>query len=96
VSLLGLVVALLIALEGVLHYRDQWKNYRSTEQYIRGQKYLFQNRAGDYSVEPLEVAFKAFVVNIEYAIKEENEVTLSVLSRADSSEAAEPTSPGRS
>src|SRR4051794_7625431 len=48
VSFVGLAVALLVALEGVLHHREQWKNYRTTEQYIRAQRYLFENRVGDY------------------------------------------------
>jgi hypothetical protein len=34
VTLIGLLVAVLIALEGVLRHRDQWRNYRSTEQYL--------------------------------------------------------------
>src|SRR5688500_16364451 len=31
-SVLGVFVALIIALEGVFHYKDQWQNYRGTEQ----------------------------------------------------------------
>jgi hypothetical protein len=74
----------------VLHQREQWQNYRTTEQYIRGQKYLFENRVGEYSNNPLEESFKRFVTNIEAAIKNENEVTLNVLARADTSEALPP------
>lgn len=91
-SVIGVLVAILIALEGVLHYREQWKNYRTTEQYIRSQKYLFEHRVGEYSNGSLEEAFKTLVRNIETAIKSENEITLNVLARADASEALPPTS----
>jgi hypothetical protein len=86
VSLVGVMVALLIALEGVLHHREQWKNYRTTEQYIRAQRHLFENRVGDYADGTLDEAFKKLVWNIESAIKNENEVTLNVLSRNEVAE----------
>lgn len=91
-SLIGVLVAILLALEGVLNYREHWKNYRTTEQYILSQKYLFEYRVGEYSNGSLEEAFKTFVRNIETAIKNENEITLNVLARADASEALPPTS----
>lgn len=90
VSLIGLVVALLVALEGVLRYREQWTNYRATEQYIGGQRQLFLNRVGEYAEGSPEDAFKLLVRNVERAIKEENEVTLNILSRADAPEALPP------
>ena len=31
-SLIGLVVALILALEGVFHFKEQWQNFRGTEQ----------------------------------------------------------------
>ena len=84
VTVIGLAVALLIALEGVLHHKDQWVNYRSTEQYLTTQRNLFTHRVGDYSSLEDEEAFKLFVSRVETAIAEENAVTLNVLSRTES------------
>ncbi len=77
-------VALLIALEGVLHYREQWKNYRTTEQYLTAQKNLFLNKVGQYSNLSDDDSFRLLVSNIEAAITEENAITLNVLTKIDS------------
>lgn len=84
VTLIGILVALAIAFEGIFHYREQWKNYRSTEQYLETQKQLFVHRIGDYSDLDKDSAFKLLVNRIEGAIAEENAVTLSVLTRVES------------
>ncbi len=82
-TILSTVVALLIALEGVLHYREQWKNYRTTEQYLTAQKNLFLNEVGDYASLSEIDAFKLLVDRVEKAITEENAVTLNVLTKID-------------
>ncbi|MBP2029895.1 hypothetical protein J2755_000829 [Methanohalophilus levihalophilus] len=84
VTVIGILVALAIALEGVFHYREQWKNYRSTEQYLETQKQLFVHRIGDYSDLADTDAFKLLVNRIEGAIAEENAVTLNILTRVES------------
>ena len=83
VTLLGTLVAVLIALEGVLHHREQWKNYRTTEQYLQTQKQLFLHRVGDYSALDDTKAFKLLVSRIEASIAEENAITLNVLTRVE-------------
>lgn len=84
VTILGTVVAVLIALEGVLHHREQWKNYRTTEQLLQTQKQLFLHRIGDYAEINDTSAFKLLVSRVEAAIIEENAITLNVLTRVDS------------
>ena len=86
-TVLSTGVALFIALEGVLHYREQWKNYRTTEQYLTAQKNLFLNKVGDYSNMAPDEAFKLLVNRIETAITEENAITLNVLTKIDSNKA---------
>lgn len=83
VTIISSSVALLIALEGVLHHREQWKNYRTTEQYLTAQKHLFINSVGDYSNLERKEAFKLLVTRIENAITEENAITLNVLTKID-------------
>ena len=86
VTIIGLLVALAIAIEGVYHYREQWKNYRSTEQYLETQKQLFIHRIGEYSELDDKNAFRLLVNHVEGAIAEENAVTLNMLTRVESSE----------
>lgn len=83
VTALGLLVAVLVALEGVLHHREQWKNYRTTEQYLQTQKQLFLHRIGDYKSLDDGEAFKLLVGRAEAAIAEENAITLNVLARVE-------------
>jgi hypothetical protein len=84
-TILSTIVALLIALESVLHHREQWKNYRTTEQYLTAQRNLFLNKVGDYSILTEEDGFKLLVNRVETAITEENAVTLNVLTKIDNS-----------
>ena len=84
-SMIGLVVALILALEGVFHFKDQWQNYRGTEQYLLSQKFRFENRVEDYQDLEDEEAFKLFVSRVEKAILDENNVTLNILGRAEAS-----------
>jgi Protein of unknown function (DUF4231) len=87
-SLIGLVVALILALEGVFHFKDQWQNFRGTEQYLLSQKYRFENGVEEYQALSAEDAFKLFVSRVEKAILDENNVTLNILGRSEG------TSPG--
>ena len=82
-TILSTAVALFIALEGVLHYREQWKNYRTTEQYLTAQKNLFLNKVGDYSNLNENESFRLLVNRVETAISEENSITLNVLTKID-------------
>lgn len=84
-TIVSFSVAILITLEGILHYREQWQNYRSTEQFLQTQRTLFENKVGDYSELDENAAFKELVARVEGAIAEENAVTLSVLTRSDAS-----------
>jgi hypothetical protein len=82
-SLIGLIVALILALEGVFHFKEQWQNFRGTEQYLLSQKYRFENGVDEYQALSAEDAFKLFVSRVEKAILDENNVTLNILGRAE-------------
>ena len=86
VSVLGVTVALLVALEGVFHHREQWQNSRSTAEYLKTQKVLFEHKAEDYEGLDEDKAFTQLVNRIEKAIAEENAVTLNVLTRSEQSD----------
>ena len=83
-SLIGLAVALCLALDGVYHFKEQWQNFRGTEQYLRSQIYRFENRVDEYEAAlSAEAAFKLFVSRVEKAILDENSVTLNILGRPE-------------
>jgi hypothetical protein len=89
VTVTSLLVVIAVSLESVLHYREQWKNYRSTEQMLGHETYLFRSRVGLYKGLAEDAAFQLFVERVENAIAAENAATLNVMTMA--SEAAEAT-----
>ena len=87
-SLIGLGVALILALEGVFHFKEQWQNCRGTEQYLLSQRFRFENRVDEYQTLTDEEAFRLFVSKVEKAIIDENNVTLNILGRSDAASAS--------
>jgi hypothetical protein len=80
VTVVGIIVAVLITLEGVFHWGDQWKNFRSTEQLLGREKVFFYTRRGPYRGLSEEDAFGLLIERCEEAIAVENTATLNVLS----------------
>lgn len=82
-SIISLVVAAFVALESVYHYREQWKNYRSTEQFLGREQVLFLVGEGSYkNFKTPQAAFIYFVERCEGAIEAENASTLNVMTLA--------------
>ena len=79
---LSVVTLILIALDGTLRLRDQWENYRYTEQYIDREKHLYAAGAGPYKDLDPALAFSSFVERIEWAIGAENSTTLATMALA--------------
>ncbi len=82
VTVISLLVVIVVSLESVFHYREQWKNYRSTEQLLGHEKFLFASRVGPYQTLADEEAFRLFVERVEDAISAENAATLNVMTTA--------------
>jgi hypothetical protein len=89
-TLISLLVALLVSLETVFHYREQWKNYRSTEQFLGREYFLFVSGEGVYKQLNEAQAFVTFVERIESAIAAENASTLEVLTTVSESQKEKP------
>lgn len=93
-SVVSLVVAACVALESVYHYREQWKNYRSTEQFLSREQVLFLTGEGGYKeFKSAQSAFIYFVERCEGAIEAENASTLNVMTLAQ--QEAKPTKAGK-
>ncbi|MGL1888930.1 MAG: DUF4231 domain-containing protein [Reichenbachiella sp.] len=78
-SAISLMVVILISLESVYHYREQWKNYRSTEQLIAKEYFNYVTGDGQYRGGNEKKAFLDLVERIENAIESENASTLNVM-----------------
>lgn len=90
-TLLSLIVVLSVSLESVFHFGDQWKNYRSSEQFLNRELFLFRTREGTYREIPDErAAFVLLVERIENAIATENAATLNTLAVSSQSESKTP------
>lgn len=87
VTVISLLVVIVVSLESVYHYREQWKNYRSTEQLLGHEKFLFRTRVGRYQNLDDAEAFKQFVERVEEAIYAENSATLNIMTTASESSA---------
>jgi len=89
VTLISLLVVVAVSLETVFHYREQWKNYRSTEQTLGHEEVMYRARVGPYKGLSADAAFLALVERVENHISAENAATLSVMTV--SAEAADQT-----
>lgn len=78
-TVLSLIVVLFVSLESVYHFREQWTNYRSTEQRLRNEYFLFTANEGPYAKMDAHDAFRVFVERVEGTIEAENASTLQVM-----------------
>ncbi len=78
-TLISLTVVVFISLESVFHFREQWKNYRSTEQLLAKEYFNFVAGEGPYKKLDAREAFLVFVERVENAIASENASTLNVM-----------------
>ncbi|MCM2426145.1 DUF4231 domain-containing protein [Streptomyces sp. RKAG337] len=78
-TVLSLVVVVSVSLESVYRYREQWKNYRSTEQLLGHERVYFQTKVGPYAGLADGKAFVTLVGRVEKAIANENSATLNVM-----------------
>jgi Protein of unknown function (DUF4231) len=83
VTVISLLVVISVSLESVLHYREQWKNYRSTEQLLGHETIAFKAGVGVYRGLSPQEAFSLFVERVEEAIRSENAATLNVMTMAN-------------
>ena len=79
ITVISLLVVVTVSLKSVFHYREQWKNYRSTEQLLGHEQFEFLAKVGVYKDSTAEGAFQLFVERIEDAISSENAATLNVM-----------------
>nr|WP_316643789.1 DUF4231 domain-containing protein [uncultured Roseateles sp.] len=87
---ISLLVLVLLSLESVFHYREQWKNYRSTEQSLEKEYFNFVAAEGAYRGLDGKKAFLEFVDRVEGAIASENSSTLNVMTTVNEQKTDKP------
>lgn len=78
-TLLSVLVIVFIALESVFHFREQWKNYRTTDQLLSKEYFNYVTADGPYRELEEKEAFLNFVERVENAISAESATTLNVM-----------------
>ncbi|MDT0308831.1 DUF4231 domain-containing protein [Streptomyces sp. DSM 44917] len=78
-TVVSLLVLISVSLESVYRYREQWKNYRSTEQLLGHERVYYETRVGPYTALSDDKAFSLLVARVEKAIANENSATLNVM-----------------
>ncbi|MER5930785.1 DUF4231 domain-containing protein [Streptomyces sp. NPDC002054] len=78
-TVVSLTVVGAVSLESVYRYREQWKNYRSTEQLLGHERVYFEAGVGPYKGLSGSEAFATLVGRVENAIATENSATLNVM-----------------
>lgn len=81
-TVISLIVVILVSLESVFHHREQWKNYRTTEQFLSSERILFLTKEGPYKLLANREAFLLFVERVEGTIASENAATLNIMTLA--------------
>ncbi len=76
-TMASMAVAVAVALEGVFHTREHWRNYDMISAFLREEEMRFSTRAEPYAREQSEdQSFKTFVDRIEDAIAKERAETI--------------------
>lgn len=75
-TLLSLLVTILVGLEGIIHFREHWKNYDIMKSFLRQESCLFQAHSGPYRKVPGADAFVLLVERVEEAIAKERAQTI--------------------
>jgi hypothetical protein len=87
---ISLIVVVFVSLESVFHFREQWKNYRATEQLLAKEYFNFVTAEGPYREQAEKEAFLNFVNRVENAIASENASTLNVMTTLSEQKAETP------
>jgi hypothetical protein len=75
-TVLSLLVTILVGLEGILHFREHWKNYDLMKSSLRQEACMFEAGAGAYRDKTSQEAFVLLVERVEEAISKERAQTI--------------------
>jgi hypothetical protein len=79
ITAVSLAVGITISLEGVFHFREQWKAFRTTEEILAHERTIFSTQTGTYHGLSAEDAFALFVNHVEDIIVSDGATNLQML-----------------
>ena len=77
-TLLSLLVTTLVGVEGIVHFREHWKNYDLMKSFLRQEACLFEARASHYKGKSTSEAFVLLVERVEEEIAKERAQTINM------------------
>jgi hypothetical protein len=78
-TIFSLVVTVVIALESIYKYGEQWKNFRSTYEFLKSEKFHFLAGEGQFRKMNPDEAYILLVERCESRIISENSATLNTI-----------------
>ena len=76
---ISLLVVLMVSLEGVFHYKEQWRNYSATSSALEHEFYAMKTGTPPYDTVIPDMKFNLFAQRIEETINQEVSTTLNVV-----------------
>ena len=76
---ISIMVVLAVSLEGVFHYKEQWRNYSATSSALEHEFYAMKTGTPPYDTVIPEQTFNLFAQRIEETINQEVSTTLNVV-----------------
>jgi len=76
---ISILVVLSVSLEGILHYKEQWRNYSATSSALEHEFYALKTTTPPYDTVIPEQTFKLFAQRVEETINQEVSTTLNVV-----------------
>lgn len=70
-AILGAIIVGITALTQLKKYQENWILYRATQEYLKREKFLFMNNAGNYSNLTDDVKNKTLVESVEVILSSE-------------------------
>ena len=76
---ISILVVLSVSLEGILHYKEQWRNYSATSSALEHEFYALKTTTPPYDTVIPDQTFKLFAQRVEETINQEVSTTLNVV-----------------
>lgn len=76
---ISILVVLAVSLEGVLHYKEQWRNYSATSSALEHEFYAMKLGTPPYDTVIPELTFNLFAQRVEDTINQEVSTTLNTV-----------------
>jgi hypothetical protein len=82
IGIIGILIAILGALQIINKYQEKWISYRTTSETLKHEKFLYTTQSGFYN-KINENAFSDFVIRVESLISKENTDWNNMIAKTD-------------